>query len=231
MTPAQLAEVMEATWPPLRRWQVGGFTLRDGAGGGKRVSAASCDGAFTEAGLAAAEAAMADPLMLIRAEDTALDACLEARGWRMVDPVVAYAARIADLKADLPPLSAFPHWPPLAIARAIWAEGGIGPARIAVMERVTGARAALLARSGDRPAGVAFVACHGAEAMLHALEVRPGLRRRGVGATLLHAAANWAADQGAIRLSLVVTRQNTAARALYARLGMGIVGQYHYRMK
>ena len=67
--------------------------------------------------------------------------------------------------------------------------------------------------------------------MLHALEVRPGLRRRGVGATLLQAAANWAADQGASRLSLVVTRRNAAARALYARLGMGVVGQYHYRMK
>ncbi|MFN6953015.1 MAG: GNAT family N-acetyltransferase, partial [Albidovulum sp.] len=104
-------------------------------------------------------------------------------------------------------------------------------ARIAVMERVTGAKAAILARNADRPAGVAFVACHGDEAMLHALEVRPDQRRRGVGATLLHAAANWAADQGATRLSLVVTRQNSAARALYARLGMGIVGQYHYRMK
>lgn len=231
MTPALLAEVMEATWPPLRHWQVGPFTLRDGAGGGKRVSAASCDGAFTEAALAAAQAAMDEPLMLIRAEDAALDASLEAQGWRVVDPVVAYAAPVADLMAELPPLAAFPHWPPLEIARSLWAEGGIGLARIAVMERVAGAKTALLARSGDRPAGVAFVACHGAEAMLHALEVRPGLRRQGVGATLLHAAANWAAEQGATRLSLVVTRQNTAARALYARLGMGVVGQYHYRMK
>lgn len=231
MTPAHLAEVMEATWPPLRRWQVGPFTLRDGAGGGKRVSAASCDGAFTEAELAAARAEMAEPLMLIREGEAALDASLEAQGWRVVDPVAAYAAPVADLTSSLPPLAAFPHWPPLEIARSIWAEGGIGPARIAVMERVTGAKAAILARSGDRPAGVAFAACHGPEAMLHALEVRPGLRRQGVGATLLHAAANWAADQGAARLSLVVTRQNTAARALYARLGMGVVGQYHYRTK
>ena len=40
-----------------------------------------------------------------------------------------------------------------------------------------------------------------------------------------------AAQQGAARLSLVVTRQNAAARALYARLGMQDVGQYHYRLK
>lgn len=231
MTPDLLAEVMEATWPPASRHRLGPFTLRDGAGGGKRVSAASLEGPFTDHDLNALEAAMAEPLALIRDGDATLDAALEARGWRVVDPVVAYAAPVASLTADLPPLAAFPHWPPLEIARSIWAEGGIGQARIAVMDRVQGAKAAILSRKGDRSAGVAFVACHGDEAMLHALEVSPALRRQGVGETVLRAAANWAAAQGAERLSLVVTRQNTAARALYARLGMGVVGQYHYRMK
>jgi ribosomal protein S18 acetylase RimI-like enzyme len=229
MKPNRLAEVMEATWPPLKHWTVGPFSLRDGDGGGKRVSAASCDGSFTDAELDAATAAMTEPLMLIRDGEGTLDAALEARGWRLVDPVVAYAAPAMALASDLPPLSAFPHWPPLEIARSIWAEAGIGPARIAVMDRVAGPKVAILARSGDRPAGVAFVACHGTEAMLHALEVRHAHRRQGVGRTLLHAAANWAVAQGVTRLSLVVTRQNDAARALYARLGMEIVGQYHYR--
>lgn len=231
MTPALLAEVMETTWPAARRWQLGPFTLRDGAGGGKRVSAASAEGPFTAQDLDAAAAAMSEPLFLIRPGDETLDTALDARGWRIVDPVVAYAAPVATLAADLPGLTAFPHWPPLEIARALWAEGGIGPARIAVMDRVTGPKVALLGRAGDRPAGVAFVACHGSEAMLHALEVREPQRRQGLGRNLLHAAANWAATQGATRLSLVVTRQNVAARALYARLGMQVVGQYHYRMK
>jgi GNAT superfamily N-acetyltransferase len=99
------------------------------------------------------------------------------------------------------------------------------------MWRAPGPKAAILARDGDRPAGAGFVACHGTEAMLHALEVRPAHRRRGIGKTLLHAAALWAADEGAQRLSVVVTERNSAARALYARLGMQVVGQYHYRMK
>lgn len=230
MTPDLLTRVMEATWPPARAWQEGAFTFREGAGGGKRVSAASCTGAWGEDDLARLEA-MAEPLVLIRPEDAALDAGLEARGWRVVDPVVAYAAPVAELTGDLPALAAFPHWPPLAIAASIWADGGIGPARLAVMDRVTGAKAAILARHEDRSAGVAFVACRGAEAMLHALEVRASQRRRGIGRTILQAAANWAARQGAERLSLVVTERNTAARALYARLGMQTVGQYHYRMK
>jgi ribosomal protein S18 acetylase RimI-like enzyme len=231
MAPDLLASVMEATWPPASRRSLGPFTLRDGAGGGKRVSAASLSGPFTDADLDALEATMDKPLMLVHDGQAELDGALDARGWHVVDPVVAFAAPVKSLTGDLPPLAAFPHWPPLEIARSIWAEGGIGPARIAVMERVQGAKAAILSRRGDRSAGVAFVACHGEDAMLHALEVSPALRRQGVGVTLLTGAANWAAEQGATRLSLVVTRQNAAARALYARLGMGVVGQYHYRTK
>jgi ribosomal protein S18 acetylase RimI-like enzyme len=231
MTPETLAEVMEATWPPASRSVLGPFTLRDGAGGGKRVSAASLDGLFSEADLATLESVMPQPLVMIRDGDVALDAALDARGWRIVDPVVAYVAPVATLTADLPGLTAFPHWPPLEIARSIWAEGGIGPARLDVMDRVQGPKTALLGRIDDRSSGVAFVACHGPEAMVHALEIRDSQRRQGLGKNLLHAAANWSAEQGATRLSLVVTRQNVAARALYARLGMQTVGQYHYRMK
>jgi len=231
MTPEVLAEVMEATWPPARAWREGAFTLRDGAGGGKRVSAASCEGGFGAEDLDRLEATMAEPLVLVRAGEDDLDQALAERGWRFVDPVVAYVAPVSALMAELPPLAAFAHWPPLQIAASIWEEGGIGPARIGVMERVTGAKSAVLARSGDRPAGAAFVAAHGAHAMLHALEVRPHLRRQGAGEIILRAAANWAAEQGAEQLSLVVTERNAAARALYDRLGMRVVGRYHYRTK
>ena len=228
MTPERLAEVMEATWPPARAWRAGPFTLRDGAGGGKRVSAASGDGAWTQADL---DGVMAEPLFLIRQGEAALDAALAVRGYKVVDPVVIYAAPVAGLTGEVPPLAAFPHWPPLEIARVIWDEGGITADRVAVMGRVLGPKAAVLARAGDRSAGVAFVALSGDEAMLHALEVREAYRRQGIGAILLRAAANWAAAEGAARLSLAVTKRNLAARALYARAGMQVVGQYHYRMR
>ena len=231
LAPETLAEVMEATWPPARAWRRGPFTLRDGAGGGQRVSAASVTGGFAEAELQAAIAAMAEPLFLIRPGDEALDAALEARGFHVHDPVVAYAASVAGLTGDLPYLTTFPHWPPLEAARAVWAAGGIGPARVQVMERARGPKTAILARCGDRPSGAVFVACHGPHAMLHALEVRPDQKRQGAGRHLLRAAANWAADQGADTLSLVVTARNAAARALYRSAGMQEVGQYHYRKK
>ncbi|MBL9047834.1 MAG: GNAT family N-acetyltransferase [Tabrizicola sp.] len=230
MTTAALFRLIEATWPPARTWRNGAFALRDGDGGGKRVSAATCEGDWDETGLSELEAAMAEPLVMVRPGQEQLDRALDARGWQLIDPVVAYAAPVSDLAAKLPPLSAFAHWPPLQIACSIWEEGGIGPERIRVMQRVDLAKCALLARQGDRPSGAAFVACRKDEAMLHALEVRPDYRRQGTGTALMQAAANWARDQGAKRLFLVVTEENQAARALYHRLGMQVVGRYHYRM-
>lgn len=229
MDPSLLAAVMEATWPPLASHDLGPFRLRDGGGGGKRVSAATAEDAWDFDALSEAEAAMAEPLFTIRQGDEQLDQALAFRGYRVVDPVLAYAAPVAALAGVPPALSCFPHWPPLEAARLVWAEGGIGPARVAVMERVQGPKTVILGRSQDRPAAAAFVALCGQEAMLHALEVRPLARRQRLARHILCAAAAWAQEQGALRLSLVVTEQNLAARALYASAGMALVGRYHYR--
>lgn len=231
-----LPALTEATWPAASLRRVGPWTIREGQGGGQRVSAASAAGDWMDADIPQAEAAMAalgqEPLFVIWQGETVLDAALAARGYRINDPVVAYSAPCAALADPAPPfLTAFPHWPALGIADALWAEAGTGPARLAIMRRCAGPKTVILGRSGDRAAGVAFVACHGREAMLHALEVVPALRRQGVAHNILRAAAGWALDQGADRLSLLVTEANAGARALYASLGMVVVGQYHYRKR
>lgn len=236
MTPALLAQVMEATWPPAAINRVGPWTIREGQGGGKRVSATTAEAEWQDTDIPLAEAAMAAigqaPLFLIREGDDALDQSLQSRGYRVVDPVMAYSAPCAVL-ADppAPPMSAFAHWPPLAICRDIWAEGGIGAARLAVMDRAARLKTAILARHDDHPTGVAFVAVHGGHAMLHALEVRPDYRRQGSAHNIMRAAAGWAQQNGADSLSVVVTVQNVAARGLYASLKMQIMGQYHYRQR
>ena len=66
---------------------------------------------------------------------------------------------------------------------------------------------------------------------VHAIAVRPALRRKGAGRQILAAAAQWAAEQGADRLALAVTQANSGAIALYTSLGMQPVGEYHYRIK
>jgi ribosomal protein S18 acetylase RimI-like enzyme len=67
--------------------------------------------------------------------------------------------------------------------------------------------------------------------MLHALEIDPAFQRQGLGRHLTRAVAIWAQSQGASHLSLLATKANIGANALYASLGMSVVGQYHYRIK
>lgn len=235
MTPDDLIATLEATWPPARAFRAGPWTLREGRGGGQRVSAATAEGPVGPADLAAMDAAQAAlgqrALVMVRPGEAALDAVLAAAGYRVKDPVIGYAAPAGALALPLPPATAIPHWPPLALTCDLWAEGGIGPGRVAVMDRAAGPRTAIIARLGDAPAGAAFVALHGAAAMLHAIEVAPRHRRRGAARSLIAAAAAWAAERGAATLSLVVTEANAPARALYASLGMTEVGHYHYRLK
>lgn len=54
-------------------------------------------------------------------------------------------------------------------------------------------------------------------------------RRRGVGLAILRALAVWGQSHQATRVYLQVMQQNTAARALYARLGFATLYAYHYR--
>jgi N-acetylglutamate synthase len=233
---ARLLAAMEATWPPAARAEIGRWTIREGRGGGKRVSAATARGPVGDDDITEAEGGMRAlgqaPLVMIRSGEEALDALLAARGYAVVDPTDAFAAPFAALDLPAPPrLAAIPAWPPLAIQRELWAEAGIGPARLAVMERASIPRTSLLARADDRAAGTAFVALQDGMAMVHALEIHPRFRRRGLGRQMMAGAVQWARAQGARDLGLVVTKANAAAQALYASLGLTRVGQYHYRMK
>ncbi|MFN0115585.1 MAG: GNAT family N-acetyltransferase [Paracoccaceae bacterium] len=231
----RLFDTLEATWPAAALHRAGPWLIREGRGGGQRVSAATAEADWAEADIPLAETAQAalgqPPLFLVRDGEKRLDAALAARGYRVHDPVFLRAAPVGAVAVPVPPLSAFPHWPPLAIAREIWEDGGIGPARLAVMDRAGGGKTAILARTGDRVSGVAFLALHGDEAMLHALHVTRAFRRQGSAVNIMRAAADWAQDHGAERISVAVTQANTAANGLYASLPMPIVGEYRYRVK
>ena len=231
-----LFDVLEQTWPQASTARTGPWTIRQGLGGGKRVSAATAEATFTASDLPVAEAAMQalgqHRLFMIRDTDMGLDAMLDSAGYRIIDPVLLYSSPVQPLTSTpVPPVSAFEIWPPLAIMADLWALGGIGPNRIAVMHRTKDPKTAILARHADQPVGVAFVAIHDGIAMIHAIEVSPKHRRQGVGVNILRAAAHWAQDQGASHLTLAVTRANVAGNALYSSIGMQVVGQYHYRIK
>lgn len=241
---ARVLRALDATWPPAALHRAGPWLLREGAGGGKRVSAASLEPERTATwdhapnAIPEAEAAMRRlgqrPLFRLSplpgGDEAALDSALAARGYRPIDPTAVLVAPVGLLNpGPQPVMQAFALWPPLAVQRALWADAGVGPRRQAIMARVAGSCTTLMGRQSDRVAGTAFVACDGDVAMLHALEVTPALRRQGAARNIMHAAAAWAQAQGAAWLALAVTRANAPALALYAGLGMTEVGGYAYR--
>ncbi len=234
LSPDALHAALEATWPAAAHHACGPFTLREGQGGGKRVSAATLEGEASEAQIETAESAMRamgqTPLFMIRAQP-ALDQALAARGYARVDPTLFYAAPIGEVAETPRPVSLLSCWPPLAIQRQLWMEAGIGPARLAVMARASAPRNAFIARFQNRAAGVGFAALHNGVAMLHALEIVPDFRRQGVARYMARGIADWARGQGAEWFALAVTERNMAARALYSALNMTEAGAYHYRQK
>lgn len=232
-TPSKLYSALAATWPAARVIDARPWAIRDGSGGGQRVSSALAQSAVTENDIETAVTAMQavgqPALFMIRDDDTDLDRWLDARGFDVLDSSQIYVARARDLAQSYPITTIIPAWPPLAIQLEIWAIGGVGDARVAVMNRAGVPKTSLVTRIKDSPAATVFLAQTGSITMLHALEVGPNHRRRGVGEITVRAAAKWAVDQGSDWLALAVTHANSAANALYRKLGMAPVAGYHYR--
>ena len=230
-----LHEAMEATWPPARRFNHECWTIREGLGGGKRVSAATLRSNRNVENPDAAVSQMARlgqrPLFMVREEDGPLDNALAERGYRLIEPVNAYACTLQSLPKVETAVPAMALWEPLATQIDIWKNGNIGPERIEVMRRVRGLKTSFLGKCGNAPAATLFIAIHGDISIIHALQVRNEFRRNGMGRHLTLSAARWAECHGAKYLSVLCTTANAGANALYASLGMKIVDRYHYRIK
>jgi len=233
---ARIFAAMDVTWPAAEVFCAGSWSFRRGLGGGKRVSAATTDSAQSDDQISLAEAEMSrigqNPLFMIKPENAALDRQLAARKYRIVDPVLVFCGRVEAIAAINPaPLDAIPCEAPLALMVGMWKTAGIDAARLDVMRRTKVTKTHLFSRHKETPAGVAFVACDGEIAMLHALDVTHDCRRFGVARKMLGRAAIWAREQGASYLSTVTTGQNLPAQRLFTGVGMQVTTKYHYRMK
>lgn len=231
-----LAQAFETTWPAAEYAGAGGFIVGRALGAGGRVGSARVAKDWVPEDI---EAAMAihrqwQQSVLFRALDaeTTLQVELENKGFRIDKPsLIMECDAISLTDQTIPPVMTFTIWPPLAIQRDIWVEGNIDPARQAVMDRVQTPKTSILGRIEDRAAGAAFVAVDGDVAMLHALEVTPEWRRKGLAGWMIRQAAFWAVEHGATRLALAVLCSNTAAVGLYRSLGFRDVTGYRYYAK
>ena len=231
----RLYEVINATWPTMAVEKYEGWNIRNGAGGGKRVSAATlAQSALADIGLAEAAMCRLDQqkLFIVRDGEQVLDMSLEARGYHFIDPVTLYVCENELLVPDKIPIAqSYAIWEPVHAMLEIWTAGGINENQVSLMYRVNGRKTGLLARAADTPAGTAFVAIDGDIAMIHSVEVLKCYRRQGVGKKLMERAAKWAKSHGAKYMSLVTPKQNKAANTLYQSMGMQAAGTYHYRIK
>lgn len=235
-TPTEIHAVIDATWPAAQIVETGGWCVRDGAGGGGRVSSATAEDVHLDyAAMEAAHLAFGQTArVMVREGEDELDQHLAKRDYEIADRVALMALSSADL-ADPPPepVRAFTvEWPVLQIQRELWEAGGhIGPERLAVMQRARCSKATILGRASDQPAGAAFLGVSQKIAMLHALEVLSTVRRQKTAVYMMRAAARWALDEGADWITLCVSTDNAPAMGLYASLGFAPVGYYHYRVK
>jgi N-acetylglutamate synthase len=85
-------------------------------------------------------------------------------------------------------------------------------------------------REEGRTVAIGRVAIAGGWAGLTAIEVHPERRRRGLGTAVTAALAARAVERGVLGLYLQVEDGNTAARAVYSRLGFTDHHGYHYRV-
>lgn len=83
-------------------------------------------------------------------------------------------------------------------------------------------------RSGAAPAAIGRCVVDGRWAGFGAVEVDPGLRRRGLATVVMAALAARALDEGASAAWLQVEADNAGARALYAGMGFGAHHAYHH---
>lgn len=226
-----LFDAVDATWAPLAIHNHEGWLIREGAGGGQRVSAATLLTDAKNAKICSAADKMLsigqNPLFMIRGSDITLDAELEALGYAIVDPVAILTGPIDRLIQKQPKPT---HHVDRLIttnneAKYIWAKGGIDQNRLNVMRRVKCPKTILSA--GDM--GVAFAAACGDVAMVHAVEVANNHRRKGIANALMYEAFKWAKDQNCNWISVLTVRKNLPAHKLYETLGMTEAAAYHYR--
>lgn len=230
----RIMAAIRATWPPSALGTIGPFDLPAERAGTRRATSARLrPGAAAAADdVAAVEAARPGTVFgTIDGAEDALAALLRARGYAEGGISDLMAGPVAPLLGDLPPVSGFAHWPPLAICGALWDAHGNDAVRRAPMHRAPGPRAALVLRHADRAAGALFCAVHDGLAVLHMVLTLPQFRRQGVGHVGLRHAAHWAAGAGATHLVLPVESSNAAAIALYRRAGLERRGGYRYWSK
>ncbi|MEW9529989.1 GNAT family N-acetyltransferase [Microbispora sp. NPDC049125] len=239
--------LVDEAWPAPVRAEAGGWILRHAGGVTKRANSVLPVGVREDLAGAVEEAekfyaALGLPCVFSIGAGAAagLDAELERRGYRVVDPTlvmtapVAGAVSAAGAEAAVEGEAEIEDAPSERWLRTWWSvdggrhgDTGEVPAREWAERVLTGVPAGYLLMSGG---AVGRAVPQGEWLGIYCMAVEPHLRRRGLGTAVLRSLIAWGREQGADRAYLLVTTANVAARTLYERAGFAVAGRYHYRV-
>ncbi|SDP31003.1 Acetyltransferase (GNAT) family protein [Nakamurella panacisegetis] len=164
-----------------------------------------------------------------------LDGQLRDRGWSGYTSVAVMTAAVPDLLAACPPVPGLPAAEFSPTPTADWLDGyhyrgkPLPPNAVAVLVEADGPVFASVTDERGQ-AGVARGVITDGWLGVTAVTVDRARRRSGVGRHLMGELNRWAAANGAHSVYLQVDRENTAALALYDRLGFTEHHRYHYRV-
>ncbi len=233
-----LLDDWDASWPPETVETARGWRLRADPGAGPRPNSARPESlvqAVDDADLDAVEAfyrARGLPAFVQLSSAPTADGGLDApaaeaallrRGYALYAETEMREGAVSRAMAALKRRGPEPIEvrAPLAALDALWEEGRVGPARRGVMARADPLRStAFIARDGAELAGAVFASVAGARVFAHALFVREGNRRRGVGAALTAAVAAYGARFGVDRIAAARLRANESAVRAFSACGM-----------
>ncbi|MDX3360930.1 GNAT family N-acetyltransferase [Streptomyces griseoaurantiacus] len=242
---AELSRVAARAWQPVEREPLGEWELRAASGFTRRANSAlplGDPGMPLDEALTAVRhwyAARGLPAYVQAAtggEGTqeALCAALTARGWQREVTAELWTGELAPL-VDREPGPTAPEDVLLSrTADEAWLRRYQRKGVSEVALRVLGGGPSVWfatvpgEAAGDTPAAIGRLVVDGRWAGFAAVEVDPGLRRRGLATAVMAALAGRALQEGASAGWLQVESDNAGARALYARLGFAAHHAYHH---
>ena len=235
-----LEAAFDAAWPALKVVPAGDWLCKSAPGVSRRSNSANPAGAharLTEAGIERIEAVYAKLGQPIYVRLPSLlgeepDRTLEGRGYTAEGETVTL---IGPLQAEAPAseteVSAIPspEWL-AALNRINGREGEAAAVFDAVLAQLDVPAAFAAMRREGRIVSAGYAAASDGWLCLEAVATDPDWRGRGLAGELVRTLMVWGADQGARAVGLQTQVENTAAQAVYRRLGLRReLYRYHYR--
>ncbi|GII54858.1 acetyltransferase [Planotetraspora thailandica] len=234
--------LVDEAWPAAHRTEWGNWAFRHAGGVTKRANSVLPLGEPDDLSRAVDEAEafyarLGGPCVFSigGGAPAGLDAELESRGYRLVDPTLVMTAP-ATAGSGRPAEAQIEHAPSQRWLDTWWeVDGGRHPDGGEITAKEWAARILRGVEAGyasqERASAVGRAVPQGEWLGIYCMAVLPAARRRGLGGSVLRTMLAWGGEQGASHAYLVVTERNAGARALYESEGFGVVARYHYRVR